>query len=169
METKKYLSTVYFPFLVCGCINMGSVLGNRRPAGDGNQSLDGFSTDFDQNMKRPIFGEKIFDHPRRNWLRSVCLLFGDDRCSPPAAYYLLLIRGQRLKTNTFIFVSPQPFIKVDLIQGQVMNLRFIQNFRRTGIRVKLFQTFIIGPESDHWQCLSLTDSLTNSLRSFQQT
>ena len=36
METKKYLSAVFFPFLVCGCINMGSVLGNRRPAGDGN-------------------------------------------------------------------------------------------------------------------------------------
>ena len=27
-------------------------------------------------------------------------------------------------------------------------------------RVKLI---FIGPESDHWQCLSLTDSLTNSL------
>ena len=115
---KKVFKHSIFPFLVCGCINMGSVLGNRRPAGDGNQSLDGFSTDFDQNMKRPIFGEKIFDHPRRNWLRSVCLLFGDDRCSPPAAYYLVLIREQRLKTNTFLFVSPQPFIKVDLIQGQ---------------------------------------------------
>ena len=24
-------------------------------------------------------------------------------------------------------------------------------------------TFFIGPESDHWQCLSLTDSLPNSL------
>ena len=23
--------------------------------------------------------------------------------------------------------------------------------------------FIIGPESDHWECLSLTDSLTHSL------
>ena len=24
-----------------------------------------------------------------------------------------------------------------------------------------FNTFFIGPESDHWQCLSVTDSLTH--------
>ena len=26
-----------------------------------------------------------------------------------------------------------------------------------------YGAFFIGPESDHWQCLSLTDSLTHSL------
>ena len=26
-----------------------------------------------------------------------------------------------------------------------------------------YGAFFIGPESDHWQCLSLTDSLTDSL------
>ena len=29
--------------------------------------------------------------------------------------------------------------------------------------VYIFNVIFIGPESDHWECLSLTDSLTDSL------
>ena len=29
--------------------------------------------------------------------------------------------------------------------------------------MKIVKLFFIGPKSDHWQCLSLTDSLTHSL------
>ena len=31
------------------------------------------------------------------------------------------------------------------------------------LTIPLLYIFIIGPESDHWECLSLTNSLTHSL------
>ena len=40
---------------------------------------------------------------------------------------------------------------------------FILQGLRNNHSSSCFNLFIIGPESDHWQCLSLTDSLTNSL------
>ena len=49
---------------------------------------------------------------------------------------------------------------------------FYHNFHQKDVGVVLFakhyiqsqeKVIFIGPESDHWECLSLTDSLPNSL------
>ena len=43
--------------------------------------------------------------------------------------------------------------------------RGFRSAKKNGVEVNEEQVipFFIGPESDHWQCLSVTDSLTHSL------
>ena len=64
----------------------------------------------------------------------------------------------------FVVLWHQPIDYSPSANYFVLFLYYIRiNFYRLLPSCHLFCTFFLGPESDHWQCLSVTDSLTDSL------
>ena len=60
-------------------------------------------------------------------------------------------------TNINFCYSPAKFLHIYVIYTRTLTLIFLIN-----ISLFTYPTIFIGPESDHWLCLSLTDSVTFS-------
>ena len=127
--------------------------------------------------------------PRPMYLRAVATPVPESKSNPIQINLPEDIFSHLQRVSFFIFTNPwlvgcQPS---SLVRSEPTSGQFVHNrklgfsqaeltyLRRSGEILRYesstptaqelsSSTFFIGPESDHWQCLSVTHSLTNSLR-----